>query len=145
MINFDASTPQLNFVKEWLESYITLDTKNTEPFLSQNYRHEMFPKSSDAPDQTKKAHVEAWGTILSSMNKLEVGSIQQVPENPTSGSETDIHRLQLTAHEVVEAPGKVVVHVRPSLQNFRAFQTVTRDHCAGHICISDRRQEHHRF
>jgi hypothetical protein len=121
MVNFDASTPQLNLVKNWLKSHMSLDTNNTEPLLSENYRHELFPRSPDTPDESKKAHVKTWGTVLSSMNKLEVGSVQQVPGYPTSGSETDIRCLQVTTHDVVESPGKVVVLVRPSLQNFRAF------------------------
>lgn len=121
MVNFDASTPQLNVVKQWLESYASLDTKNTNRLLSKNFQYESYPRSSNNPDEPKEAHVKTWGTRLSSMNKLEVSGIHQVLGNPTSGPEADIHRLQIATHEVVEAPGKVVVQVRPSLQNFRAF------------------------
>ena len=32
-------------------------------------------------------------------------------------AQTDIRRPQVIAHEVIEAPGKVVIHVRPSIQN----------------------------
>jgi hypothetical protein len=89
MMNFDASTPQLNVVKEWFESYMTLDTNNTEPLLSKNFRYESFPRSSDIPDQSKKTHVEVWGARLSSIDKLEAGIIRRL----SSGSEIDVHRL----------------------------------------------------
>jgi len=86
MININPSTPQLAIVKKWLESYTSLDTKNTELLLSKDFQYESLPKSSNAPDESKKAHTEIWGERYSSMNKLEI-----------------------TTHEVVEAPGKVVV------------------------------------
>jgi hypothetical protein len=80
MVNFDASTPQLNLVKKLIESYMTLDAKNTEPLLSKNFQEELFPRSPNTPDESKKAHVEEWAAILSSMNKVEVGGVQQVPD-----------------------------------------------------------------
>ena len=81
MINFDPSSPQLNLVKQWFESYISLDTDNTDPLLSKNFRYESFPKSSGIPDQSREEHLEIWGTRLSSMDKLDVSSIQQVLGN----------------------------------------------------------------
>lgn len=86
MSNLDASTPQLKVVKQWIESYITLDTNNTNPLLSKHFQFESYPRSSDIPDEPKKAHMETWGARLSTINKLEVGGIHQVPGNPTSGS-----------------------------------------------------------
>ena len=91
MVNIDPSTPQLAVVKKWLESYASLDTKNTEPLLSKNFQYESLPKSSDIPDQSKKTHTETWGARLSLMNKFEVGSIRRMPGKPSSGSETDVH------------------------------------------------------
>ena len=76
MINFEASSPQLSLVKKWLESYISRDTKNTDPLLSKNFQYESYPKSPSTPNQSKEAHLKLWGTGLSSMTKLEVGSIQ---------------------------------------------------------------------
>ena len=75
MTDFDASTPQLNVVKKWLDSYISLDIKNAEPLLAKNFQLEWFPKPSNIPDEPKKAHTEIWGARLSVMDKLEVGSI----------------------------------------------------------------------
>ena len=77
MVNIDPSTPQLAVVKKWLESYASLDTKNTEPLLSKNFQYESFPKSSNIPDQSKETHMKIWGARLSVVNKLEVGSIQR--------------------------------------------------------------------
>ena len=38
MVNVDASTPQLRVVKNWLDAYTSLDTKNLEPFISKNFQ-----------------------------------------------------------------------------------------------------------
>ena len=76
MVNIDPSTPQLTVVKKWLESYASLDIKNTEPLLSRNFQYESLPRSSNTPDQSKEAHMKIWGARLSVVDRLEVGSIQ---------------------------------------------------------------------
>ena len=76
MSGIDFSTPQLTLVKNWLESYATLDVKNLEPLLSKNFQGQRYPRSSDMPDETKESHLEAWEARLAVMEKVEVGSIQ---------------------------------------------------------------------
>lgn len=82
MIDFDASTPQLNVAKKWLESYASLDTKNLDPLLSRDFQCQRFPTSSDLPDETKKTHLEAWRARLALMKKFEVGSVQSRGNRP---------------------------------------------------------------
>jgi hypothetical protein len=93
MINFDASSPHLSVVKQWLESYQSLDTENVDPLLSKNFQYETYPRSPNAPNQSKKAHLEQWGAGLPLMNKLEASSIQQTPGIPPSRLDTDIHHF----------------------------------------------------
>ena len=82
MANIDSSSPQLAVVKNLLESYMSLDTKNIEPLLSKNYLCQRFPRSSELPDETRKTHLEAWGSRLALMEKFEVGSIQRRRNRP---------------------------------------------------------------
>ena len=71
MTNFDAS-PQLTLVKNWLDAYVSLDTKNIEPLVSKNYHYEAFPEASDVPKEAKERHLERFRGILAGTSKLEV-------------------------------------------------------------------------
>ena len=66
----NATTPQLNLVKDYINAYLTLKIKNVEPFISKDYKFQSFPKVPDLPDQGE--HSERFGTVLSLMNKMEV-------------------------------------------------------------------------
>ena len=44
MVNIDASTPQLKFVKDMLDAYCTLDVTKAEPFLSKDFKFQTFPQ-----------------------------------------------------------------------------------------------------
>ena len=72
MVNFDASTPQLKVVKNWIDAYCTLDTKNIEPFISKNYEYQAFPEVADLPKEAKERHLERYGAMLAEASKLEV-------------------------------------------------------------------------
>ena len=76
MANIDPSTPQLAVVKKLLDSYMSLDTKNTEPLLSKRYQGQLFPGSSEFPDETRKTHIDTWGAMLALVEKYEVSSIR---------------------------------------------------------------------
>jgi hypothetical protein len=108
MANFDASTPQLKLVKKWIEALVALDMNKIGTLLTRNFKYQSFPKTIDVPEQTKGTFVQWFGGVFASMTKMEV-RIQRW--RPPSSSQTDIHP-QLIIHEMIEAPGKIVVHVR---------------------------------
>ena len=70
MVNFD--TPQLKAMKKLADAYTSLDMKNIEPLLSENYQYEAFPESTDFPKQTKEGHLQMCGRMFPSVNKHEV-------------------------------------------------------------------------
>ena len=113
MSNFDAS-PQLTLVKNWVDAYISLDIKNVEPLLSKNFQYHTFPETTDLSKEAKERHIERYREMLSAVSKLEV-RIQ--PWKIALGSQTDSYHPQIIYHEVIEAPGKVVVHVCLSMRN----------------------------
>jgi hypothetical protein len=71
MANLDASTSQLKIVKKWLGAYSSLDASNLAPFLSKDYKHQMFPKSI-YPEETKEEHIKRYGEMTPLITKLEV-------------------------------------------------------------------------
>ena len=70
MVNFD--TPQSKALKKLHDTYASLDLNNVAPLLSKDFQYELFPKTPDVPNQTKESHLEMWGKVFSSFNKLEV-------------------------------------------------------------------------
>jgi hypothetical protein len=72
MVNFDASTPQLKVVKNWIDAYLTFDIKNVEPPISKNFQYQAFPETTDLPKETKENHIERYGEILAGTSKAEV-------------------------------------------------------------------------
>ena len=71
-MDFDPKTPQLKAIKKINDAYISLDLNNLVPLFSKDYQYEAFPKSADFPTQTRESHLQVWGRIFSSVNKLEV-------------------------------------------------------------------------
>ena len=61
----NATTLQLNLVKNLVDAYIILDMKNILPFISQNYTYQTFPKVPDLPDEAKGDHLEKYGMLFS--------------------------------------------------------------------------------
>jgi hypothetical protein len=112
MANFDASTPQLKVLKKIVDTVAALDMSKMDTLLCRNFKYQSFPKTIDVPEQTKGTFIQWFGGVFASMTKMEV-RIQRW--RPPSSSQTDIHP-QPIIHEMIEAPGKVVIHVRPSIK-----------------------------
>jgi len=72
MVDFDASTPQLRAVKNWLDAFITLDMKNVEPLLSKNFQYHPFPETADISKESGGKYLERFGGALSAASKAEV-------------------------------------------------------------------------
>ena len=109
MVNINATTPQLQLVKKWMEGYHSLNMDNVEPYVSKNFKYQACFHTAD---EAKGEHSERYGKVLGSMTNLEV----------RAQYENCFQARRLIApyypwadvHEVIEAPGKVVVHVRSS-------------------------------
>ena len=69
----NPTTPQLKAVKNFAEAYLTRDVKNLEPVVSRDFQFQTFPKIADHPDESKEAHFERYGPLLTLMTKIEVG------------------------------------------------------------------------
>ena len=76
MTNSDASTPQVEVVKKWLEAYFSLDIKGVEPLLSKNYQYEAFNGITDHAKFDNAGRIATSQALLSGLTKSEV-SIQQ--------------------------------------------------------------------
>ena len=72
MVNFDASTPQLRVVKNWVDAYLSLDAKNLEPLISKDFRYETFPEADDVSREARERHLESFRGVLSGVNKFDV-------------------------------------------------------------------------
>jgi hypothetical protein len=138
MANLDASTPQLKVLKKAIDAVTALDLSKMDTLLSRNFKYQSFPKTIDVPEQTKGTFFQWFRGVFASMSKFEV-CIQRW--RPPSSSQADIHP-QPIIHEMIDAPGKIVIHVRPSI---KLSQIIIICHDAGHSRILPRRRYHVRL
>ena len=130
MANIDLSTPQLTIVKKLLESYMSLDTKSTEPLLSKNYQCQRFPRSSELPDETKKTHLEAWGARLALVEKFEVGSSQRQRNRLQNRRLTSVTPRSFVMRRL-KHPEKLSSSFVPLYKAGTSSQTITRNRDPG--------------
>ena len=88
MSSFDASTPQLKVVKQWVDAHASLDTKKIAAVTSKNYHYEVLPEVIGIPKEAKEKHIKRFRESLGAMAKAEVRI--QCRASP-SNSQTDIH------------------------------------------------------
>jgi len=88
MTGLDDTTPQLRVIKKMQEAFSSLDIKNVEAIISKNFTYQTFPKATSLADETREGFVQKYGAILALVTKVEP-----------------------TFHEVIDASGKVVVHI----------------------------------
>jgi len=77
MVDFDTSTPQLKAVKQLFDAYISLDSNNVRPLLSEDYQYEPLPESPDIANKGKGDHIQEWREMLSLLTKFDVRIRQQ--------------------------------------------------------------------
>jgi hypothetical protein len=59
--NFDASTPQLKVVKEWMDTICSLETSKLAPLSARNFTYTSLPNATDMPEvreQGTEAHIQ---------------------------------------------------------------------------------------
>jgi hypothetical protein len=73
MADFDASTPQLQTVKKWIDSFISLDISKADLLISRNFKFQSFPKSTELPEQpTKEAYIQWFGRVFALLATFSV-------------------------------------------------------------------------
>ena len=101
-------SPQVKFIHEWAQA---IDNKNLDlvaKSMHKDYRHILYPRSLGKPDQTKQEWLERLTEVVglwteNKVNYIGCYWILSTMTKPLS---------QLTVHSVIDAPGKVIVHVR---------------------------------
>lgn len=112
----NATTPQLKVVKALANALASRDLNNAEPILSKNFVAKIFPKVAKLPlELTKEEYLQKYGAVLPMFAQIEVRCIRYI--GTTLKPLTDIHEPQAVFNEVIEAPGKVVTHVRLGLHH----------------------------
>ena len=104
----DPVTPQLKAARKWIDAYITLDINEIDGLFPKDYKHLTLPKSMGLPEETKEEYLQRYGGFLPAFTKFEVRT-----KHPAAALQL-MHPFQMTYHDVIEVPGKVVIHVRPS-------------------------------
>lgn len=71
MSNFNATTPQLKVVKNFIDAFLSRDIKSVYPLVAKNYTFQTYPKAAERSDETKEAHLQRYGMMLAAITKIE--------------------------------------------------------------------------
>lgn len=72
MATFDATTPQLKVVKNFVDGFLSRDIKSVRSVIAKNYVFNTLPKTAEAPNEMKETGAERHGMILAALTKIEV-------------------------------------------------------------------------
>jgi hypothetical protein len=81
MVNIDATTPQLQVLKKFIEANSTLNMDNTERFYAKDFKMQTFPKSDETPELTKEGYLQKQRAMVGGVAKAEVRIHLRRPSN----------------------------------------------------------------
>ena len=140
MANVDATTPHMKIEKAWTDAHTSRNLDAIRPILSNNFVVKIFPKADGHPDLTKEEYIQRYSAAFALFSKVEVRTRYH---GTAFKLLAHTHNPQVTSHEVIEAPGKLVNRVCHSL--LRHFLVIIRNHYAGHHLVHDPRWYHRRL
>lgn len=109
MCDIDATTAQLKVVKALADGVASRDLKNVAPILSKDFIAKIFPSVAGLPSElTKEEYLQKDSAAITLFAKVEVRT-----RRPDTAFKLSLD-IQVVFHEVIEAPGKAVAHVRLS-------------------------------
>lgn len=104
-----ADSPQLKLVHSFVEGFKNRDMDHIARLLHKDHRRITYPRSVGKPEQNKEEYLQHTAEIMKLWTSSEVSRTWDCSSNPLSPTKSI---SQPTVHSVVEAPGKVVMHVR---------------------------------
>ena len=105
-----TDSPQVKFARELAQAFQTRDVGFLAKSIHKDYRRVSYPRSMGKPDRTG----EEWVQDVTEKVGLWAGDSEASLSIPTILAQLNPLPSQLTIHSIIEAPGKVVLHVRPT-------------------------------
>jgi len=104
----DLSSPQIKLLKDWNEGLVEMNVESIGNHLHKDFHRSVYPRSIGQPEQNKVEWLKELTTIIGFATGFDVGhtpchSNLLPPAKPAP---------QTTVHSIIEAPGRLVVHVR---------------------------------
>ncbi|KAF9780782.1 hypothetical protein BJ322DRAFT_1081658 [Thelephora terrestris] len=91
----NSKSPQVKLMFEWGRGFETRDITILEKHLHKDFRHVTYPRSLALPEQTKEGWIAQMKGVISLWTE----------------------DCKATIHSVIEAPGKVVIHITSTPKN----------------------------
>jgi len=104
----DISSPQIKLINEWNQGFEEMNLDILRKHLHKDFRRSSYPRSLGLPAQNNEEWLKEIGGVMEFATGYNVGHTacySNLPSPAKSASQT-------TAHSVIEAKGKVVIHVR---------------------------------
>ena len=106
----NLSSPQIQLINEWNEGFSALDVELLAKPLHKDFRRVVYPRSIGDPEQNKEGWIKEITGLLGFATGFDVRyALPYSNSLPPAKSAP-----QTTVHSIIDAPGKVVIHVRIS-------------------------------
>jgi hypothetical protein len=115
--DLNRNSPQIKLMLEWVQGITEKNMSTLEKCLHKDFRRTIYPKNISEPTQNKEEFLKQLTTVYM-VPDIEVCSTPWYsPLFPLTESP-----LQWTIHSIIEAPGKVVLHICiPALSEMTAL------------------------
>lgn len=104
----NLSSPQIKLVNDWSEGFLEMNVEILGKPLHKDFRRLVYPRSLGEPEQNK----EEWLKEITGIIGFGIGSVSHATCYLNLLSPQLNLPLQTTTHSIIEAPGRVVTHVR---------------------------------
>ena len=103
-----SDSPQVKLIREWSQGFQKKDLGILATALHKDFRQVTYPRSLNQPDKTKEEWLGHIAGVISLWTDVEASYLAAARTPPPAAKSLS----QETIHSVIDAPGKVVAHVR---------------------------------
>ncbi len=104
----NLNSPQIKLISDWNEGYNQLNVEILEELMHKDFRYLVYPQTIGELETSKEVWIEAVAKLFGYLIEVDVG-YTSCYSNPLPLAE---FALQTTCLSIIEAPGRIVAHVR---------------------------------
>jgi hypothetical protein len=104
----NLNSPQIKLLSNWNDAFTEMNIEAMKKYMHKDFRRSVYPRSLGEPEQNAEEALKELSGLLGVITGVDVGHtlcyLNLLPRAKST--------LQTTVHSIIEAPGRIVVHVR---------------------------------
>jgi hypothetical protein len=104
----NLNSPQIKLLKEWNDAFAEMNIAAMKKLMHKDFRRSVYPRSLGEPEQNAEEAFKELSGLFGVLTGVNVGHTFCYSNLLPRAKST----LQMTVHSIIEAPERIVVHVR---------------------------------